>query len=73
MQYVENNSWKFIQYVGPKSCSLQYVAQKKSFDAVVVQWLRTCVRNSYTPFHMKICIHKTHLGVELPCNCILTN
>jgi hypothetical protein len=24
-------------------------------------------------FHMKICIHKIHLGVELLCSCILTN
>jgi hypothetical protein len=24
-------------------------------------------------FHMKICIHKTHLRVELLCSCILTS
>jgi hypothetical protein len=24
-------------------------------------------------FHMKICIHKIHLRVELLCNCILTS
>jgi hypothetical protein len=24
-------------------------------------------------FHMKICAHKTHLGVELLCSCILTS
>jgi hypothetical protein len=31
------------------------------------------VKNFCTPFHMKICTHKTHLGVELLCSCILTS
>ncbi len=36
-------------------------------------WLRDVVGNSCSPFHMKICTYKTHLGVELLCSCILTS
>ncbi len=36
-------------------------------------WFYEGVKNSYTPFHMNIYIHKIHLGVELLCSCILTS
>jgi hypothetical protein len=37
----------------------------RSFNGLCEKFLHT--------FHMKICNHKTHLGVELLCSCILTN
>ncbi len=32
-----------------------------------------CCEEFLHTFHMKICTHKTHLGVELLCNCIITS
>jgi hypothetical protein len=55
-----------------KDANLWWDAVQDIIEKNIGKIYRRCEEFLHT-FHMKICTHKTHLGVELLCSCILTN